>query len=562
MQLLMQRRHRSRWSALCALCALLLAASAAADSKLVLVGPRAGKDTLRAVAKALENTPGVVPLWGSGLRPTLKKLKLKEKQLSDDAQAVRVARALDAEGLLVARPQGRGKAKTLGLTLYSLEGEETWHTDVKLNKGRLTSDAAKALAEGVAQALAGAKAKPPEPPSPRVAQTRPETDAIEPPTAFPKGPGEAPAKQETPPPQDSATAKAPLDPPPSQPGVNPHPAEPPPPRASLPEPQPQSPAQPPSSPQPAAPPAQPPPSPQPAAPPAQPALVASVAPRTEQVQAGSDWDDPDLVPGVAAPPPRKRTREGSVAIPFLELALGGATLWRNYEFCPGVSRCGQKVIDPTTPIRYVTDAPYVGAALQVTTFPLAHADSPLRGLGVTGRYARGFLETVVPGTTGQTVSLPSYDEAYAAEAVYRLAFHLGAGEPSVGVRAGVQGRSFVVPANAAITESRRRLAPLLGLELAFPLWEPHVRLEATARYVWAPLAGSVERQAYGNDTLTSAGLLASAGFGGQFDESWGYTLMAEFEGFADTFTGTGERANGGAAHEEYIGLVGMIHYRF
>jgi hypothetical protein len=146
--------------------------------------------------------------------------------------------------------------------------------------------------------------------------------------------------------------------------------------------------------------------------------------------------------------------------------------------------------------------------------------------------------------------------------VYRFGFKLGWGEPSVGLRGGLVGRRFVLPDNSYVTESRRRNGPLFGAEAALPLREPYVRLEVSARYAPASLPGNAERQAYGGDQVTSSGLLVTAGISGQFEEGWGYVLMGELTSFTDTFSGTGERANGGAAHEEYVGVVGLIRYRF
>lgn len=492
----MGRLGMCRWGALAA---LVLAASASAAGRLMVVAPRAG-DVLAPVEAALRAMNGAEVLAGADLSPALERLKLRPKDLATEARVLQVAHELGATGLLTAKPRGRGAGAALEVALSDAQGHVVWSSIERLKRGRLPDEVARRIARKVVELLPEEAPKP-APPPPAKAEEKAVAPARSEPFEAPK-PMEARAPAEP----------APAAKPDSTPAVK----------------KPDS-------------------------------TVAALKP--EPVAVAEASEEPETA--VTAPVPERPAGERSVAIPFIEVSAGAVALWRNQEFCPGVARCGDKTLDPAQTIRYTTDAPYFGPAVRAAVFPLARWSSPLRGLGVTGSYARGFLQTAVPDpTSGQTLSLPTYDEDFSAEVVYRLAFRLGIGEPSIGVRGGLMGRRFVLPANAVVTESRRNIGPVVGAELALPLWDPHLRLEATARYAPSPLPGSAERAAYGGDKVTATGLFASAGLAGQFDEGWGYALMAEYTAFVDTYSGQGQRANGGAAHEEYYGMVGLLRYRF
>lgn len=270
----------------------------------------------------------------------------------------------------------------------------------------------------------------------------------------------------------------------------------------------------------------------------------------------------------APPPPAVEVEQTggprSLATPLVELSAGGTLLWRTYEFCPGVQRCGQKILGGLPgAAKYVTESPYLGPAVRVAAFPLAGYDSLIRGIGLGGSYARGWLRTAVPGAIpGETEWLSTTDEDFSAELIFRYALKLGWGEAFAGARAGVVGRRFILPDNALLTESRRHVAPAFALELGVPLIAG-VRLDAGGRYALAPTPGAVEQAAYGSDAVSSSGLFVSVGLSGQLAGSgWGWAATYEYALFQDAFTGTGERASGGAAREEYQGVIASARYRF
>jgi hypothetical protein len=258
----------------------------------------------------------------------------------------------------------------------------------------------------------------------------------------------------------------------------------------------------------------------------------------------------------------KKGSERTQVIPLVEVSAGGTLQWRSYEFCPGVQRCGLKQVS-TLPgaARYVTDSPYVAPAVRLAIFPLNGLDSPLRGLGLGGSYTRAWLRTVVPVADGEVQRVSTTDEDFAVELLYRHALKLWGWEPFIGARAGILGRRFVLPENPLLTESRRSIGPVVGLELGAPLWAG-LRLDASARYALAPTPGSVERAAYGPDRASSSGLVLSAGVSGQLEGSgWGWAATWEYALFQDTFAGVGERAAGGAAREELQGAMLFVRYR-
>ncbi|MDQ3266657.1 MAG: hypothetical protein M3Y59_23905, partial [Myxococcota bacterium] len=250
-------------------------------------------------------------------------------------------------------------------------------------------------------------------------------------------------------------------------------------------------------------------------------------------------------------------------LPGLELSLGTEAVWRTYEFCPGSLQCGRQVFAGPAGLRFVTDAPYVGGSLTLTTFPFQSVDPRLSGLGFEGRYARRFLEVGLTGSTGTVEYHPAYDEEFWGELLFRRSFPVLGLEPWHGVRLGLGSRRFVTGTGAAGTDSVRKLGAGMGLEGGVPLWGRWLTLEAGVLYAFGLSPGTAEREAHGGAVVGSDTLRLRGGLSGRFGRAGlGYSVRAEYGLFQDSFFGAGTRVEGGSAREEFVTLTAGLRCAF
>lgn len=296
-----------------------------------------------------------------------------------------------------------------------------------------------------------------------------------------------------------------------------------------------------------------------------PATAIVIAQPTESLAAPERLSLPSATPPVAGP---LRELPGappllSGELPGLELSLGTEAVWRTYEFCPGALQCGRQVFAGPAGLRFVTDAPYVGGSLTLTTFPFQAVDPRLAGLGFEGRYARRFLEVGLTGSSGAVEYHPSYDEEFWGELLFRRSVSILGLEPWHGVRLGLGSRRFVTGTGAASTDSVRKLGAGMGLEGGLPLLGRWLALEAGVLYAFGLAPGTAEREAHGGAVVGSDTLRLRGGLSGRFGRAGlGYAVRAEYGLFQDSFFGAGTRAEGGSAREEFLTLTAGLRYAF
>ncbi|WP_082207241.1 hypothetical protein [Corallococcus macrosporus] len=264
--------------------------------------------------------------------------------------------------------------------------------------------------------------------------------------------------------------------------------------------------------------------------------------------------------------------------PLARLTLSGTTTWRNYCARPGVKSCGEYDGLPANErlgdtVSYSSSVPYLGVAAELELLPLARGESPLRGLGLSLGYRRGFSSTHVTlvGDAGQSTTreVAATDSVLTAQALYRYFFGMGASHASpgyAGLRAGLLTRAFDVDASAdSHLTGTHRLFPAVGLEVSVPLLR-QVRLEGAGQFFFSPKPGTglggggaaldAEVGDYGT-SVSSFGWEAELGVGGELWGPFGYAVRFRLSRYQDTFSGAGTKRgwdDGGVAAETYSSL--------
>jgi hypothetical protein len=266
------------------------------------------------------------------------------------------------------------------------------------------------------------------------------------------------------------------------------------------------------------------------------------------------------------------------------LFLGAPVTWRHYCARPGVTSCNAfDTQPPESQVGAITDfdskAPYVGVGAEVELFPLADWRSPLRGVGLTLNYQRGFARTEVR-TTSSVGSSPTRvvhatDTSYGGMLAYRYFFDLGkTGTPLWGyggLRLGALGRAF--ESNETGVEAPlpvvHRFFPAVGLDVSVPLMRA-VRLEGAGQFFLQPTPGNTlgggdgsraaEVRDYGT-SVSGLGWAAELGVAGELWGPFGYSARFRLESFQDHFTGEGFRlgwSSGGVAEDTYSSILAGV----
>jgi hypothetical protein len=302
------------------------------------------------------------------------------------------------------------------------------------------------------------------------------------------------------------------------------------------------------------------------------ALALAAAPAAAQAQ----LPPADASVGAAADPGRAvATLEApgqlTVQSPRLRLRVGGSSNWRTLCARPGVEACADFDVrqDPARAGTSVDQAAsvYLGFAADAELLPFAHGDSWLRGLGAALEYAHAFNRLGINRSAGSastpTQTLTAQDLTLGAAALYRYPFSLddrGLKLPGyVGLRAGVQQRSFVLEGEEHLEFNTRRLYPLVGLEALVPLAR-RAQVEAGVQLLLSPRPGKglgsseqrdLEVRSYG-ESVSSRGWSARLGLSGEVWGPFGYAARVQITRFRDRYAGAGSLAGwraGGAAEE-------------
>ncbi len=211
---------------------------------------------------------------------------------------------------------------------------------------------------------------------------------------------------------------------------------------------------------------------------------------------------------------------------------------------------------------YQTRAPYLGPWVEARVLPFREVRGPLAGLGLLGRYSRGFVQTHIIGV-GSAGAQWSSDQSFGLALVYAHAFRQAFAQPQVAIALGVHHRTFTVATNPVLPSSNRQLAPEASLEgrvVLVPRWAS-LRVRAGAIFLAAP--GKEERALFGEQSVSSWGAKALASLEGQLPGSrWGYALAFDHQAFFDRFEGSGLSAAGGAAVEQYSSVALSTRYAF
>jgi hypothetical protein len=262
--------------------------------------------------------------------------------------------------------------------------------------------------------------------------------------------------------------------------------------------------------------------------------------------------------------------------PRVRVFLGAAVPWRHYCARPGASSCGE--FDARAPelrlgdtVDFRSQVPYAGGAAELELFPLARQRSPLRGLGLTASYQRGFARTTVQvrSPAGQTSPREVFatDQVYGAMLAYRLFFVLGKGERPTwghgGLRLGMLGRAFEgadgVESPLPVT---RRLSPAVALDFSVPVWRA-VRIVGAGQLLLLPRPGEALRpQVRDHGTsVSSLGWGAELGVAGEVWGPLGYSARFRVDSFRDGFSGPGALrgwGGGGVAEELYATVLAGV----
>jgi hypothetical protein len=227
---------------------------------------------------------------------------------------------------------------------------------------------------------------------------------------------------------------------------------------------------------------------------------------------------------------------------------------------------------PPGPIAdYSWHNPYPGVAGDVELFPLALMESPfLRGIGISGGYARGWANASLPGVTATgaptTVPVSSIDERWWLMPAYRYYFGWGSPQSAfgyVGARLGIMRRGFTPDLPAGVfAPATRRVMGAVGLDLLIP-FASWIKLELGGLYYFGAGVSAEDAAQLGRQT-SSFGLSAYLGLRGDIGISpVGYYVRGEWARFQDVF-GSGGTAwpQGGFAGETYITLGAGLSLSF
>lgn len=252
------------------------------------------------------------------------------------------------------------------------------------------------------------------------------------------------------------------------------------------------------------------------------------------------------------------------------LTLAGSTTWRSHCAVPGAASCAayRALAVPERPagrsVDFSTGLPYAGAMAQLELFPLVLlGDTPLAGLGVLAAFGLGSATVGVSHDEGAGSEsrgiFRGVDRGLTLMGTYRSYFALeraqGVLPAYVGLRAGLLGRTFALPAEAVDAFPGSTRSPLAaGLDVSVPL-SRLVRVEASGLYVHRPLPALDEWQRLGAG-VSSRGFGAELGLAGDLVGPVGYHLRYRLLRFTDRLSGPGvEWANGGHVEELYSGFT-------
>ncbi len=278
---------------------------------------------------------------------------------------------------------------------------------------------------------------------------------------------------------------------------------------------------------------------------------------------------------------QKKTHVGP---PIFRAWVAGTTTWRAQCLRPGpptMTSC--KAYDSLTPkplgiqIDFTASVPYLGVMANAELFPLANFDNRvLQGFGVIGNVGYGASVTKIVEASDQGTSpekrINSTDIMWTAQLAWRFHFASGLGSPQptgyVGVRGGVQGRSFNIDPNAGVSlpSSQRYLFGAIGADVSVPIIK-YLRVEGGFSYFVSPKVGPDQISGYGNANDSTGGVVSTgfgfeAGLGGELWGPLGYQVRAKYNSFHDQYFGGGrkwticnETQCGGVAEESYTSIL-------
>ncbi len=291
------------------------------------------------------------------------------------------------------------------------------------------------------------------------------------------------------------------------------------------------------------------------------ALLPALAPAAELPSAGA--------PASAAALPGEAVVHG----PRLRLRVGGTSNWRTYCARPGVEACADFDVrqDPASAGTSVDQnaSVYLGFSVDAEVLPFAERRSWLRGLGGALEYAHAFNRLGINRSAGSastpTQTLMASDLTLGVAALYRHVFTLddrGLRLPGyVGLRVGMQQRSFVLEGEEHLEFNTRRLYPVVGLEALVPLAR-RAQVEAGVALLLSPRPGkgfgsaelrALEVGSFGG-SVSSRGWSARLGLSGEVWGPFGYAARVQLTRFRDLYAGDGSLAgwNAGGAAEETV----------
>lgn len=281
-------------------------------------------------------------------------------------------------------------------------------------------------------------------------------------------------------------------------------------------------------------------------------------------------------------------------VPIVAVRVLGTSTWRNQCLRPGVASCAQYealLRKQQAPIGKVIDVnasiPYPGVALEFEVLPLAGLESPLvRGFGILGSFGFGrSLIRVVEGSTqgaGAEKTVSTTDLAWTAQAMWRLHFKMGYGEPQasghVGIRGGLQARHYTIDTSVKTDlPSSERVAPtgfgfpMVGIDVSLPV-SAYLRGELSGAYFFEPRTGAAQVADFGNPLdptggVQSTGFSVDVGLAGRIWGPLGWSVRGRMTRFDDRYFGQGlkwtvcnDAQCGGVGEESFLSVFAGVTF--
>ncbi|RMG20432.1 MAG: hypothetical protein D6729_02875 [Deltaproteobacteria bacterium] len=203
--------------------------------------------------------------------------------------------------------------------------------------------------------------------------------------------------------------------------------------------------------------------------------------------------------------------------------------------------------------------------LAVDAFPLSTLGGAVEGLGVSGRFTRGFLVSQFADQAGQLQRLDTPVQRWHADLRYLFRFAPAQrASTALGVRLGYGVSEFLVPVANAVFTGVHHGGLRAGLELRQPLFPPFAVLEVRAVALPLVQPGADEARYYGPNASGFGWQVAGGLYGGTRIVGRGivYGLWGELTGYLDTFQGTGTRDTDARAQESYVSLGMSLGYAY